>query len=245
MVDPVVSLDPRSDEETRLWRLVREVAEILHPLPWMLVGGLMVRLLEVEHGRAAGFATVDVDAVVDVRAVADATSTAAARLVAAGLAPEPSADGTLHRFRRGDDLVDLLAPDNIGSRASLITVPPGMTIEAAGTRRALLSLRHVRVDDGEGVFIIPAPSLPAAIVLKARIATVVSEPSERAKHLRDLARLLAALPDPTAAAGTLGARERDHLHAHQVLTDAGHPAWRGVDGAEDGSLALVILLGRD
>lgn len=240
----MVSLEPRSDEEVRLWRLVREVAEILHPLPWMLVGGLMVRLLEAEHGRTAGFATVDVDAVVDVRAVADATTDAATRLVAAGLAPELSADGTLHRFRRGVDLVDLLAPDNIGSRASLVTVPPGMTIEAAGTRRALLSLRRLRAEDGGGVFIVPAPSLLAAIVLKARVATVVSEPSARAKHQRDLARLLAVLPDPMAAAGTLDARERGHLRAHQALTDAGHPAWRGVEGAEDGSLALGILLGR-
>jgi hypothetical protein len=69
----------------------------------MLVGGLMVRLLEAERGIVGGFITVDVDAVLDVRAVADATTDAATRLLAVGFSPEPSADGTVHRFRRGED----------------------------------------------------------------------------------------------------------------------------------------------
>lgn len=243
MSGPVVVISPLTDEEARLWRLVAEVADVLRPLPWMLVGGLMVRLLEAERGIVGGFITVDVDAVLDVRTVADATRDAAARLVATGFSPEPSADGTVHRFRRGGDVVDLLAPDNIGRRVTLVTVPPGTTIEAPGTRRALASLRSVSVDDGESVFVVPVPSLLAAIVLKARVASIVSDPAARAKHERDLARLLVALPDPAAAAANLGPRERGHLRAHVALTDPAHSAWRGVAGADDGSIALALLIG--
>ena len=56
MTEPVlIQIRPASDADASLWRLTREIAAILHPLPWVLVGGQMVAILEAEHGAAIGF----------------------------------------------------------------------------------------------------------------------------------------------------------------------------------------------
>ena len=65
-------------------------------------------------------------------------------------------------------------------------MPPALTIEAIGTRRALQNARTLTVEAGEGPFAIPIPSLMGAIILKAQVAGAVAS---RPKHERDLARL--------------------------------------------------------
>ncbi len=74
MTDPVlIRIRPATDADASLWRLTREMAAILDPLPWVLIGGQMVAILEAEHGAAIGFVTGDVDALVDVRAMIGVT----------------------------------------------------------------------------------------------------------------------------------------------------------------------------
>ncbi len=236
-----ILITPTSPEEIGLWRLAREVTSILAELPWVLVGGLMVRILEAEHGVETTFTTSDVDAVLDVRAVSTATRQAATRLQAAGFEPEPYDGNLTYRFRRGRDIVDVLAPDNIGSRASLITVPPGETLEALGGRQALNRRRLVTLDAGDGPFEVPLPSLVGAIVIKARVAGNVQNRLSRPKHERDLARLLALVKDPKAARAELTRKEQGYLRERGALTDPSHRAWRNVTGAEDGVAALLIL----
>ena len=58
-----------SAAEARLWATLREVCELFEGLEWVLVGGLMVKTLEAEHGRVMPVTTIDVDAIIDVRAM--------------------------------------------------------------------------------------------------------------------------------------------------------------------------------
>ena len=238
-----VSIVPIGEAEDDLWRLLREVSTLLRGLPWTLVGGLMVRVIEAEHGAITTWTTGDIDTVLDVRALSNATEAAAARLVEAGFEPQPYADGLTYRFIRASDVVDVLAPDNMGPRASRVTVPSGETIEAIGSRAALNRRRWLVVDAGDGPFEIPIPSLLGAIVMKARVAGDIQNPVIVAKHERDLARLLALVANPVAARAELSTKERGYLAARAGLTTANHPAWRGVPGAEDGAIALGVMTG--
>ncbi len=189
MTDPVlIRIRPASDGDASVWRLTRETAAILHPLPWVLVGGQMVAILEAEHGAAIGFVTGDVDALVDVRAMI----AVARRLLDAGVEPDRG-DARGYRFVRGDAIVDVLAPDNVGARVELRTVPPDKTVQIVGGTQALARARVVEVDSGEGPFRIRIPTLAGAIVIKGRVVAVAHDGRE--KHERDLARLLALVAD--------------------------------------------------
>jgi len=52
------------------------------------------------------------------------TQAAAPRLRAAGFAPERHEERLTYAFVRGNDVVDLPAPDLLGKREKLTTVPP-------------------------------------------------------------------------------------------------------------------------
>lgn len=243
MTDPVlIQLRPASDADASLWRLTREIAAILESLPWVLVGGQMVALLEAEHGAAIGFATGDVDALVDVRAMIGVTLEGARRLLDAGF--EPDRGGARgYRFVRDGAIVDVLAPDHLSPRADLRTVPPDTTVAIGGGTQALARARVVEVDSGDGPFRIRIPTLAGAIVIKSRAAAVAQEDHE--KHERDLARLLALVPDVVSLRAELTVRERGYLRAHRALLDVGHPAWRQIAGAQDGVSALAFVIALD
>lgn len=235
---PIV-VQSASEADARLWRLTKEIARLFAGLPWALIGGQMVAIIEAEHGASVGRATIDVDALLDVRVMATVTQDAAAILRAAGFEPERTGDNLSYRFRRGPGIVDILAPDHLGDRADLQTVPPGVTIEALGGRQALDRCRTVDVDAGDGLFELPIPSLVGAIIIKARVASTAQ--TGAGKHLRDLARLLALVQDPKVDRAELSKGERACLRAHAELQDVDHPAWRGIAGKENGVLALSIL----
>ncbi len=65
---PTLKITPINDAETEVWRLAREVSGLLQGLPWVLIGGLMVRIIEAEHGVTTDWTTSDVDTVLDIRA---------------------------------------------------------------------------------------------------------------------------------------------------------------------------------
>lgn len=222
-----------------LWALTREVASVLSPVPWVLIGGQMVAIIEAEHGRAVGRVTYDVDALVDVRAQATATEDAASRLLEVGFEPERRPEGLVYRFVRNQAVVDLLAPDGLGERASLVTAPPDVTVETVGGSQAISRARPVLVDPGDGEFQVRVPTLAGAILIKARAAT--SALDARDKHERDLARLLVVVGDPSTIRSELSAKERRYLIPHAARMVAGHAAWRDVAGAADGIAALEII----
>ena len=138
-----VNVLPGSDAEAGVWATALEVAAIFADVPWVLVGAQMVMLLEREAGRVSGRTTGDVDAMVDVRVLAGGTRAAAARLVAAGFAPHGGEHP--YRFLRGAEQVDLLAPDHLGRRVDLTTIPPATTTEIPGGSRALATRRALDV----------------------------------------------------------------------------------------------------
>jgi hypothetical protein len=240
-MDPV-RIVPAGPDDERLWRLVQEFTGLMAGLSWTLIGGLMVRVIEAEHGSGvATWTTVDLDAVVDIRADPIATEETSRRLMGVGFEPSRSGPGIVYRFRRADDVVDVLAPDHIGRRARLVTVPPDQTLQAVGTRQALGRSRDLAIDAGWGPFLVPVPTLIGAILLKARV--VGSARESRRKHERDLARLLVLVRDPETVAQGLTHGQRADLWDRVELTDPAHGAWAGILGAEDGAAALEILAG--
>ncbi len=236
MERPIVIV-PGDDAEERLWRVTHEIADLLAGLPWVLIGGQMVTLLEREHGGRTGRATRDVDALMDVRALTGATQEAARRLEEVGFTAKLTNDGLSYRFVRGDDVVDVLAPENLGPRADLTTSPPGTTLETVGGTQALHRRREVTIDVLGDLFKLPVPTLAGALVIKARAASS----SSNAKHLRDLARLLALVSNIEGMRSELTAKERGYLRTHEQLLDPANGAWRGIAGATDGIIALSRL----
>lgn len=232
-----IRIVPGSDAEEQLWRTTAEVARLFGDWPWVLVGGLMVAILEREHGVAVSRTTVDVDALIDVRAVTQATRLAALRLEEAGFVAEQTVDGLAYRFVRGDEIVDVLAPDHLGRRTDIVTTPPGKTLEAVGGRQALERRRAVAVEVNGEAFSVPIPSLLGAIIIKARVATS----SGLEKHRRDLARLLALVNDVESMRQEMSSNERKYLRARSELRDPRHPAWSGIPNAEDAIIALERL----
>jgi hypothetical protein len=236
MKEPIRIL-PGSDAEAQLWRTTAEIAGLFADWPWVLVGGLMVAILEREHGITVTRTTVDVDALIDVRAVTQATRQAARRLEEAGFVAEQTADGLAYRFVRGSDIVDVLAPDHLGPRTDIVTAPPGKTLEAVGGRQALERRRLVTVEVNRESFSMPIPSLIGAIIIKARVAAS----SGLDKHRRDLARLLALVDDVEPMRQEMSSKERGYLRARSELRDPRHPVWIGIQSAEDAIIALERL----
>jgi hypothetical protein len=229
---PVLEIESRSDADARLWVTLHEVCELFSGLPWVLVGGLMVRLLEAENGRETQVATIDVDAIIDVRAMTSGTREAARRLLEHGFRPERPDRETVYRFTRAGEIVDVLAPERLGSRADIVTVPPASTFRAAGGSRALRGRRPLGVKVGSRRFEVPIPDLAGAIVIKARAAT--STMTSTAKHERDLARLLALVDHPYEMRESMSGKERGYVRRHHALADPGHAAWAQVADADLG-----------
>lgn len=200
----------------------------------------MVFLLAYEHDLPIGRTSGDIDLMMDVRALTGATQEASTTLERLGYELDPpSTDGRAHRFRRADAVVDVLAPDGAGRRASLLTIPPGRTIAVAGGSQALMRSRQVRVLlEGREVEI-PCPSVLGAILIKARAVDVADDPD---KHRRDLALLLVAVADPRSLRDELRNTEQGWLRRRRELLDPRHPAWRTTPNAEEARIALEVLV---
>lgn len=228
---------------------------------WCLVGGQMVYIHAAEAGVELPRPTLDVDVVVDVQTKPDATSWLSNWLIAEGFALDGmSPDGIGHRFVKDADpgpgklSVDVLAPDHVGRRATLITSAPARTIEARGTRQALYRAELVEVKVA-GAFTagrdsrvgrVRRPNLLGAILAKAD-ASVIPTRQHQGHDLQDAAVLLACVPDPIALRAELDAGTKaDKKSCRRLvgLLDPNHSAWRtlGSDNREAGHAALSFLL---
>lgn len=194
MAEPVVQLPPLAGGQADSWAALVELAPALGD-NWLLVGGQMVFLHEVERRSTDIRPTDDVDVVVNLRAEPAGLARIHEALVGAEFSQDPpSPDGAAHRYRRGDAVFDVLAPDKVGERAQL-SLGAGRTIEAPGTTQAFHRCDAVTVglDGLSGV--IRRPNLVGALVGKAAAVVKISSQSaaNRAKHFRDfdsLARML-------------------------------------------------------
>lgn len=227
------------EAELALWRATAEIATALPRGSWTLVGAQMVFLLAYEHGLPIGRTSGDVDVMMDIRAVTGATQGASSTLERLGYQLDsPTPDGRAHRFRRADAVVDVLAPDGAGPRASRLTVPPARTIAVAGGTQALARSRQVQVLLERQLIELPCPSLLGGILIKARAVDVADDPD---KHRRDLALLLAAVADPRSLRDELRHSERRWLVRRSELLDPAHRVWRTAPRPEEARIALEIL----
>lgn len=158
-----------------------EIAAALPADQWMLVGGLMVhahaRLSAVRYSRP----TDDADLVVELRAT---TYPMAARIIESlGYTPHETLDpqAPFHRFVRGSDVVDLMAPEGRHTRfvgRSVISVP--------GARSAL-GRTVCFTTPGESA--IRLPDLGSALSLKG--AALSTSSPNGVRHLQDSVLLFA------------------------------------------------------
>jgi hypothetical protein len=126
---PVIVLPPLIGGQAKSWAALLELSPAFGD-NWLLVGGQMVFLHEVERNGTDVRPTDDVDVVVDLRAEpAGLTRIHKALTDASFDQDQPGPEGTAHRYRRGSAVIDVLAPDNVGKRAQL-DLGAGRTIEA-------------------------------------------------------------------------------------------------------------------
>ncbi len=240
----VIHLPDLGETLTRVWHLLFDLSEEI-PNVWCLIGGLMVALYGIEHGRTDTRPTADGDVLVDIRADPSALRQISNFLTARELEPDPAPDGIVHRFigmvHSDEIVIDILAPDHVGERADLTTTPGGRTIEVPGGTQALSRTEDIKVQVGGRTGRIRRPNLLGAILIKLAALQVAGD-AER--HFQDLAFLLSLVPDPMAARSHLTGPERRKLHAC-ALADRTHPAWNWLtnDHASAGHAALRLLAG--
>jgi hypothetical protein len=212
------------------WRVMLELSTKI-PKGWTLIGAQMVALHAYEHGRQPPRFSPDFDIVANVRLVQDQTRRIA-RVLERDLGfrlSDPDDQGIAHRFRRGQLSVDLLAPDGIGDRADLTTIPTARTIPVPGSTQALQRTELVEIEIGGTAGSVPRPSLLAAIIVKCRAIDVDDAPNSQRV---DFIFLMTLVRSPRRVAESLTTNDRAHLRAKADLFDHDHGIWLGFDAEE-------------
>ena len=105
----MIELPPLGDLDLDLWHALLDVADRM-PADWTLIGGQMVLLHALEHGRTPLRVSEDIDLVVDARVRPPALARMLSSLGALGFSEAAiSADEIAHRFERGRVAIDVLA----------------------------------------------------------------------------------------------------------------------------------------
>lgn len=241
---PRVDLPPLAAPVDQLWHVLMDLAEAL-PRVWTLVGGQMVLLHALEHGRVPPQVSQDGDVVADVRAAPSAIGRVVAVLERAGFHVDGmSPDLIAHRYVRPASpkpvQVDVLAPDGLGSRTNVTTTRPGRTIEAPGGTQALDRTELVEVAHEGRVVAVPRPSLLGALVGKGVARGL---PGDSSRHLRDLALLCALVLDPFEIREQLDKKDVSRLRCAGQLASSEHLAWALLPEAirQQGQAAFSIL----
>ncbi len=238
----MIELPPLGALDLELWQALLDIADRM-PSDWTLVGGQMVLLHALEHGRAPQRLSEDLDVVVDARVRPPALSRMLSALRDLGFCEaEVSHDEVAHRFSRGRASVDVLAPEGLGGRTDLRTVGAARTVEIGGGSYALARSASVSVSVAGRVGEVPRPDLAGVILIKAVAATRDTGRGPE-RHLRDLAFLLSLVDDPIAMRQELGAANRTRIRRVAGIADPHHEAWTllGDEAAADGHSARQII----
>lgn len=225
-----------------------QAVELVGAIPgdrWTLIGGLMVQLHAAHAGLAMERVTTDVDMVLHIET--GAITFPAARDALEGLGYQiqlPLGRGNaVHRFTRGDDLVDVMVADHLApshvpqvSGRKLFQVP-------AGTSALRKTLNCTIEREGESSLTFSIPDVLGALVLKS--AAFKEDSRDRGRHLDDAALLACTVENPSSEAERLeggGDRGRIQLLA-RVLEDASHRSWQLLpeDIREYGRHALAVM----
>lgn len=220
----MIALPPLGELDLELWHALLDIAD-REPADWTLIGGQMVLLHALEHGRTPHRVSQDIDVVVDARVRPPALARVVSSLFDLGFAEAAiSADEIAHRFQRGRVAIDVLAPEGLGPRTDLGTVGGATTVEIGGGTYALARSGPVDVYVGDRSGVVHRPDLAGAILIKAVAATQDTRRGPE-RHLRDLAFLVSLVAEPIAMNGDLGSANRARVRGVKALHDPEHVAW--------------------
>lgn len=192
------------------WPQAFEVATVLPPGSWTLVGGLMVQL----HARLAQLPpsrpTTDVDATLHLETGVIDYPTAAAALTRTGYAFDDR-PAHAYRFRRDADVVDLMTADHlVPAHRPRYAGRPVLAID--GGTQALKRTINVDVETGDGSLArFSIPNVHGALVLKG--AAYLADSRDRIRHASDAVVLLACVDDVDALIRALAGSDRRRLNA--------------------------------
>jgi hypothetical protein len=224
-----------------LWNALIDIGLSDHT-DWVLVGGQMVLLHAIEHNAPWPRVSMDLDVIVNARIVASVrdfvVTLETLGFVLDGMSPELLA----HRYRRGAASIDVLAPEGLNERTSLITTPPGHTLQVPGGTQALQRSELVEVSFEGRSGLVRRPSLLGAIIGKACAVDV--DDAKQNQEL-DLAMLLSFVSDPFLMRDELTSKDRKRLGPRRTMLDPNHRVWRQMETEEANSsrTALAVLLG--
>jgi hypothetical protein len=203
------------------------------PAAWTLIGAHMVVVHGWAFARQPIRTSLDADVLVDVRLVAGGTAEMSQALVRDGFElVDYSRTGVGHTFAAGDVRFDVLAPDNLGRRARLKTVPGFRTIMVPGGTQALARSAPIEIRSRSVVGLVPLPSLLGAILIKTRAIAVDDLP---ANQRSDVAFLFSLIEDPDEFVSQITPTERGWLRRHPYFGDSRNICWSGIVGTEAGA----------
>ncbi len=189
MSAPIVTLVISNPEHIRAWHAVMDLARVMPPNSWTVVGGSMVYLHCAEREKTSPRETTDVDAMLNAREFPNILMDVTTALKDGGFASAAGAsmEGHHHRWVHDGAQVDLLIPRGIGPRlAARKGADGGTTIQSPGGIQALERAEPVDVLVGGREARISRPNLLGAIVSKAAAYGITQDPN-RERHLHDLA----------------------------------------------------------
>jgi len=212
------------------WPLLLEVADACTDGIWSVVGGTMVQI----HAELAGIepprVTADVDLLLDLMSRGTSFGGIASQLERLGFGPDqPSHPGApFHRFRRADDVIDLLVADHLpGHIHPRWLRQPVMSID--GGAQALQRLTHVDLIHHGTTTTVTVPDLLGALVLKA--AAAIADSRDAARHEADAALLAALITDHDSELARMHGSDRRRIRALAArLESPRNPAWVQLPG---------------
>jgi hypothetical protein len=259
-----IDIAPVAGGWPRPWPAVAELASVLPPDRWTLVGGLMTQLHTVNHGLGRVRPTNDVDIVLHIETTRGVPEETAVALRSIGYDLRDSfdpRDNTAHRFVRGNDIVDLVgsaAESQSGEDVVDVLIAdhpaPSITprlmgrdmIRIEGGTQALRRTVNARLEIQSGTLTtVSVPRPFGAVILKA--AAYQTDSRDRDRHLTDAAALLACIEDPFVEREGFAGSDRSRLATLERALVDDHIAWLRVSEGRraDARAALRLLCRRD
>lgn len=259
---PTIDVSPAAGGWPRPWQAVAELAAVLPPQTWTLVGGLMTQLHTINNGFGVVRPTDDVDIVLHIETTRGLPAVTASALRSIGYELRDTIDprdNTAHRFIRDGDVVDLVtstSDDNAEAGKDVVDVliadhpAPRVTeqllgrdrVQIEGGTQALKRTVNARLEVTPGtVTTVSVPRPFGAVILKA--AAYRTDSRDRGRHLADAAALLACIEDPFAERGGLAGSDHIRLRTLQQALPDDHLAWLALpeDRRNDARAALRLL----
>jgi hypothetical protein len=230
----MIEIPEQGDDQHGLWADLIALAEAQKG-SWTLIGAQMVALYAWDAG-VESRPSEDADVLANVRMATNATREVTGFLRERGYEPEDSLTDVVHRFMRENAEIDVLAPDGLGPRSDITTIPGRHTIEVPGGSQALSRTELVSVRSREITGELPRPNLLGAILIKTRAIEVDDVPDAQRT---DVALLLELVEDPDFLRADVRRSEQSWLRRHEYFADPDHPQWLQFEANDRERVALV------